>query len=212
MGDKNFLRLSLVTFGIIFSLYSMQKQPSSSWCGLDIAAYKVGRLFGRNDYLYLAYANSVWFLQKKIALQENREDLDKYYARHKTILRTKNGSKTLCIYHTPLHEAVDQGNLECVKILCDARANPNKTIRINIEREEVAKESYYQSIATQEYRVPFDQVLLEVDKIQIKNFVGCSAIELARIYSETERPLMDQETSCLRKPRQDIYDYLQKIE
>ena len=43
-------------------------------------AYMLTSRMGRNDFLYLAYANSVWFMEHK--LQREPEDRDKYYRRY----------------------------------------------------------------------------------------------------------------------------------
>lgn len=177
------LLTSILATTQIFAMHEVRR--SSQCCGLDNVVYTIGSWFGRNDYLYLAHANSIWFLKKKIALKEDLADLDRYYPRCETIInRTSVG-----IYCTPLHEAIERGNIECVKLLCAAGADKSKKIKISSElkNEEVAAESEFQRIVVVAYDVEPEQLENELKKVMSEDSVDLSAIDFAEKLIKNKR-------------------------
>ena len=103
----------------------MRNEISCGRCDLGTVFYSVAKHVGRNDFLYLAHANSAWFLSKKLQSKEYFKDKDNYYMR---LGRVVNATE-ISLYHTPLHEAVKEGNIEIVKLLCAAGVNVHKKIK-----------------------------------------------------------------------------------
>ncbi len=83
-------------------------------CGLGDTIYALAKRVGRNDFLYLAHANSLWFLKKKVQLSDHADNIDKYYMRAGRYVEGYN----ISIFHTPLHEAISQGHFEAVRFFC----------------------------------------------------------------------------------------------
>jgi hypothetical protein len=148
----------------------------SDCCGLGSMVYNVTKHIGRNDFLYLAYTDSTWYLRMKLESREYFENLDKYYVRSGRLVNETN----LSVFHTPLHEAVKEGNIEAVKLLCAAGADVHKKIKnaLEIKPEEVTREPHGAVYFAKSGNYSID------DEIQdIKKFfhVGLSALELAEV-------------------------------
>jgi hypothetical protein len=154
--------------------------------------------------LYLAYADSVWFLRKKIELKENIEDLDRYYARHERTINTL----PVVLYCTPLHEAVLHGHLGCVQLLCKADADKSKRVKSSyyeiLNPESTAFEAKFQSIPRVTYSVEPAQLDTEIKEKCDCDYVGLSAVDLAKKLVE-DRCLFDPVST---ERRQMIYNFL----
>jgi len=166
------------TLILLLSISFVTNRTEAACCGLDNVFYKIGSFVGRNDYLYLVYTNSVWFLNKKIALKEDLDTIDSYYLRLGCTIYSKHSNRQygIGIYYTPLHEAVYNGSLECVQALCYAGADKNKQIKSSFDRDFVY---LHQSIIWCSYPVDHDQLEAEKEKVLVDRFVGLSALELA---------------------------------
>lgn len=197
--------LLLLVFSIVFTpeLFSSEAKTrhKAQCCGLDTVAYKIGSKLGRNDYLYLASVNSLWFLQKKIALKENIADLDKYWLRSGTSI---NGVKVL-VYCTPLHEAVKQGSLDAVKELSAAGADKKKIIKhADIQRGDIAQESLSQPVSWIVYPVYPHQLDVEISNVLSECAVGLSAVDLAQKLMKDKH----NEFAFASEQRKAIYEFL----
>lgn len=207
------LALSILTAA---SLFAMNEEDQAPECcsNLTTIAYKTiapicSLLTIRTDYLYLAHADCTWWLKKKLALQENFNDFDRYYARsqkqiNQTVIRS---------FRTPLHEAIVQGNIGCISLLLAAGADKKKKIQYasnpknehNIHHEQIAGESYNLPIVCLTHLG--DTAPAEVDKeiaeFRSNTYIGLSAVDLAqKLITDTDYVPAEM--------RQTIYDLLKK--
>lgn len=201
------MKRNMLIYALIINFASthameISKKSSSACCGLDSVYYSIASHIGRNDYLYLAYAGSNWFLKKKIMLKEDIEDLDRYYARYgRSINKTD-----ITVYHTPLHEAIMQGNVETVKLLCSSGADKYKRIKTNpdIGSTDLAKESLFERICWSRYSIDKEQEKAEIKKFLSGGYIGTSAIDLA----EDLRDSSNEYSRITPEQRKAIYEFL----
>ncbi len=213
---KNLLILALSTF-VSMPLFAMDDHEAEAievGCCNDLSAiaYTVGsyicpKLTIRTDYLYLAHADCAWWLKHKLAAKENLSDFDRYYPRYKKQIN----DTVMASYHTPLQEAVDQGNLECVKILLAAGADKMKKIRYasnvaesDIKLEEIAAESDNLRVVGCVLLSRCGQVEADekIQAFQRAHHIGLSALQLAEKFTK--------EPYALVATRKEIYDLLKK--
>lgn len=177
-------------------------RKTSKCCDLSRALYAVASSIGRNDYLYLSSANSIWFLKKKLESKENLNDFDRYYGRSG---RSING-QSFTVYYTPLHEAVTQGSLECVQLLCGAGADKSKKIKTSsdIKKEDRATESENLSVMWISYlrAMEPEQAQAEIQQFRSAAFVDLSATELA------EKLMKKKDDFVPSEKRKAIYEFL----
>ena len=202
---KQFLLVLLMNIGIVCytsSAHTMQEDTHvSNYCGLDNFLYKGISLISRNDYWYLAHTNSAWRLSKKIAFKDNIEDLDSYYDPVVIILQTPSKSFPIHIYRTPLHEAVIQGSLACITLLCASGADKGKQIKnTGIEMNET--NPWFSRLWVEQEIAP-EQVAGETERIKNEFCVGCSVLDLAEI-------LIKRPGYVSAQHRKVIYEYLKK--
>ncbi|MGB8467636.1 MAG: ankyrin repeat domain-containing protein [Candidatus Babeliales bacterium] len=129
----------LLTVMCVSSINAQESQIVSP-CDLGTVLYNVTKHFGRNDWLYLAHANAMWYAHKKLCLQEYVADLDKYYLRFACTIDGIHYD----VYRTPLHEAIHEANVAMVKFLCASGADKNKVVKgvADIEANECSTERY----------------------------------------------------------------------
>lgn len=160
------------------SKLSLLASKTTSWCG--ILAYKATSWCGRNDYLYLAYADSLWYMQKKLQSKEQIKDINRYYLRYGATFNTTNSRFTnACIYVSPLHEAVQRGHLAAVMLLCNAGADKTLTIKSRIENSEAAEQCYAGCVFMGTDALTEEEVQQKIAEWNKSNNVGLSAPELA---------------------------------
>ncbi len=114
-------------------------------------------------------------MKKKIA-SKDAADLDKHHVRVGLIINGTNVS----IYHTPLHEAIKEGNLEAVQLLCSHGADPSKIIKIAQEIDPQEKAASAHHLKCNNVRGCGD-----IKAFKYSLYVGYSALELAeRLYKK----------------------------
>ena len=182
----------------ILSMDHETENRESDCCGLGNLFYNVAKHMGRNDFLYLAHANSLWFLEEKIKSKEFFENRDKYYLR---IGRVVNEIE-ISLYHTPLQEAIKEGNLKVVQLLCSVGADMHKKIKN-------AQELQSGEAATEPYGSVFinswpkeEEANTEIENFKNEYYIGCSALKLA------ERMLKESEDK--HDEREEIAEFLSK--
>ena len=134
---RHFILVTLLIISLAASLHAIQGKRSSHAYSIRKLFYKKLSWVRRTDYLYLAYSNETWLLKQKIALHENREDLDRYYAR----CGIKINNSYITPYYTPLHEAIKEGSFEAAAILIAEGADKNKKISIHVCPQALAQEA-----------------------------------------------------------------------
>jgi len=220
----------LVTTQTFAAQEGQRTKKASKCCNrttLETVAYKLSLLCKDNDYRHLASKNSVWFLKKKIALRENLADLDRYWTSSETIVDAKSAGKssqivTIKVFVTPLHEAIEQGNIECVELLCVAGgADKTKKIKGSLEgldgasqsyikgpdqikTEDRAEESYSQSYGFSRDVIRLAQFEDYIQGILDRECVGLSAVEYAEKLTKYGRYY----GSVPEKQRRAVYEYL----
>lgn len=189
----------LSTF-IMNPLGAMQEQSFVSRCSLDTVFYKLISQWGRNDYLYLASSNSVWFFKKKLASQENVQDIDRYYLTVQLIA----DKKSINFYQTPLHAAIERGNVRAVSLLLSLGADKNKRITVRPNKKDIAYESGSYSVMVS-VLMTSDEKLNQKRIAEFKDSlsVDLSAVELAQKLLKQEK----EADICVRKK---IYELLEK--
>ena len=184
----------------IFCMDNKKDTDEFNCCGLNWAVYYLTKNLGRNDYLYLAQANSTWFLEKKIESKEYLDDLDKYYLKLGRFIEGNDVS----LFHTPLQEAVKKGSLETVKLLCLAGANAHKKIKSGqqvLDSDKRAREPHSCLFLTSWNDSGEDIVEKKITQFKEENYVGRTALELAII-------LQNKATDKLSE-RKEIVNFLQ---
>ncbi|MGE0206381.1 MAG: ankyrin repeat domain-containing protein [Candidatus Babeliales bacterium] len=180
------LSLFIMLFVPFFSMTSEANEAFDCY-GLGDMLYGLTKDIGRNDFLYLARANWLWFLQKKIKSQENIEDIDKYYVGYGRTIEGVDAS----LYHTPLHEAVGRGNLQIVKLLCSAGADLCKTVKSikELDSSELAQESYQVIRLRSSCILPISEseINKQIEHFKKDNNHGLSALELAEYMLENSQ-------------------------
>ncbi len=177
MKQSTLLSLLMLVCLPIFSMNDENKNREHNRCRCDIGKmfYSVAKHLGRNDYLYLANADSVWFLRKKLQLKESFGDRDKYYLRFGRFINKTN----LSVCHTPLHEAISQGNVGIVKLLCSVGADMHKKIktRPEVNSQDITTESHGSVCMQSECEEK--RLDAEIKKFKSEYHVGKTALELA---------------------------------
>lgn len=189
------LSLCILVFIPLFGMNNEQEIIASDCCGLGSIIYSVAKHIGRNDFLYLAHANSTWFLRRKLQLKEYFQDRDKYYIRVGRVV----GGTEVSLYHTPLHEAIKEGNVETVALLCSVGADVHKKIKSaqEVSSEEAATEPHGAVyLSTRNEDTNKDNA--EIQKFNARYHVGLSALELATLMrtKSEDKPSEREEIEC----------------
>lgn len=212
MNFKNYLYLSVLLSNSLFSMEDkfedIKLEQASYCCCLDNLFYKATKNFGRNDFLYLARSNSIWFLMKKIQFKEFIKDFDKYDLNFGMVFEDKDVST----YSTPLHEAIIMGNLKIVKLFCQMGADINKKIKSasdedKIEDGDLTTEEYtrwYGHIFTTDPKnINEEETKKQIENFKKKHHVGFSAVELAESMVKESKDKLDE--------RQEIFEFLRNL-
>lgn len=185
----------------------MQAQEDSRWCGLDDAFYVATTCVGRNDYFYLVQNNHLWYLKKKLSRQEDIYNLDKYYIYYAMSFNGRNAS----VFRTPLQQAVDEGNLKVVKLLCQTGVSIVGKIKnaSQMTSDDLANVSYtyLSGRITGPSKPGYDDKF--IDDIALKYGVGLSAVEFAR-KKITDAPVAS-ESDAKKNERAAILSYLEDL-
>jgi hypothetical protein len=191
----------------VFALIPLQgAQQRPSFCQkLSLLAYKATSLVWRCDYFYLAYVNSTWYLKMKLQSKEQIEDINRYYLHCGTTFHSIDGRSVYApIYIAPLHEAIRQGHLDSVVLLCNAGADKTLRIKSHIEKIEAAKQdSRCPFLST--YDLTDNEVQQKIAKLNRNNYVGLSALELAEELLKKE-----PKENCDQQKRRCIYQFLKE--
>lgn len=193
--------LSLITSQTFLS--ASEKRQKSSCCNLKTLAYKIAstisHMRGRDDYCYLAQTNSIWLLEMKLQENLKDKDLDAYYLSLGYTINVKQ----IEIYTTPLHEAIQWGNIECVKLLLKHGADKNKRVAIDLRDQRGVYRNHKVLWETESSHTPeaTEREILE------SNYVGLSAHDLAYILTNS-RSKFDL---VPKKRRNAIYELLIKF-
>jgi ankyrin repeat protein len=75
--------------------------------------------------------------KKKLASQENVQDIDRYYVTIQLI----GDQNPINFYQTPLHAAIERGNVRAVSLLLSLGADKNKKITVAPNKKDIAHES-----------------------------------------------------------------------
>ncbi len=188
----------LFSMVVIYPLQGMQEQRQSCCSTLSRLVYKATAWCGRNDYLYLTHANSLWYLGMKLQHKEQIGDINRYYLRYGATFNTRSAP----IYVSPLHEAVQRGSLNAVTMLCEAGADKTLTIRPSIKEEEAA-EGWHTGCPWMASSCPNEKVKQKIAAWYRSRNVGLSALQLAQKLSEESKYSDKQE-------RESIYQFLKE--
>lgn len=161
------------------------------------SCYRAMELIRPTDYLYLCYAGGTWRLQMKLQLGENLSDLNRYYLRHVIVLNGQEYQKWI----TPLHEAIERGHLEQVKLLFSHGAVPTAQIKslIDLESEAAIEKSSLACGCMQKWHLSPLQLNCELEQWNMS--IGMSAIDLARKLAHDTPATHQKIFDWLRKQR-----------
>ena len=100
---------------------------------LSEAYYHVLKHVGRNDYFYLCSSEcSSWWLRQKLEHKENLAHVNRYHVAH--VVRF--GTVACECQVTPLHQAIQRGNLQKVVLLCHlGMADPHLKVKFVFDHD-----------------------------------------------------------------------------
>jgi len=189
----------LLSITMFISLQGV-KQQLSCCPTLSRFAYKATSWCGRNDYIYLVYANSLWYLNMKLQRKERIQDINRYYLRCGATFYGASQERSISLYISPLHEAVERGSLCAVQMLCEAGADKTLTIKSSIlpaeEAEEGCRGCPWMSTECSDEKIPH-----KIESWNAENNIGLSVVELAEKLIKEPRYSDSQE-------RKQIYQFL----